>query len=280
MYVSGDGYKKLPGRSFPARAPWLGSLKRDWSVRPIPTEWSASGGMTGVDYMPALFGFARMRPDIFSKFPYPLGDVKGRKKCEAALFKPIAGAGWGLGEMNDGRLDTRGGGKDRQNDWVAVDLQEQHMLESVSVHWEVAKPNEYDIQFGPDGKKWTTAATVQLDDEHDGNSKTKVTSFGAGMSTRWIRISMRAPKTVHGFSIWEISACGFPVNTVTTTSAFYTAPTTATAPTTTTSTTHSPGHNSNTAAAEKALAACGTYKTSAQCDRQRCAYYQVRVGCD
>ena len=225
MYVSGDGYKKLPGRSFPARAPWLGSLKRDWAVRPAPTEWGASGGMTGVDYMPALFGFARMRPDIFSKFAYPLDSGKGgRKKCEAALYRRTGGEGWGFGEINDGDFNTLWGCADKFCS-IAIDLTKQHLLESVSIHWEAAQPHEYDIEVGLDGKHWTTAKkSVKLGSDYDWKTKTKTTTFGAGVQARWIRILPRDPKTEYGFKIYELSACGFPVNNSTTPTVWYTRP--------------------------------------------------------
>ena len=214
MYVTGDGYWKLPGRSFPARVPWVGSLRKDWAVRPPPTQWWEWGGMTGVDYAPAFFGFARMQPQVFSKFAYPLGDMKNRKTCEAALYRPVAGFGWAPSEINDGFSSTRwisSKSKEADYNWVAIDLQEQHTLRSVSIEWEGANPDKYKIQVGADGKAWTTVKTVILGDDAAYKRYVETTTLPAGTKGRWLRIFMQDPLTPHGYSLYEVSACGTPV---------------------------------------------------------------------
>jgi len=98
----------------------------------------------------------------------------------------------------DGDPKTRWTSTYEDDQWLSVDLGQEHSLVRVSIRWEVAHASRYMLQSSPDGKQWTTMAN------ETGREGWVATPLPAGSSGRWVRMFGQKRATSFGFSIWDM----------------------------------------------------------------------------
>ncbi|GAA2780213.1 discoidin domain-containing protein [Crossiella cryophila] len=107
------------------------------------------------------------------------------------------------GKAVDGDTSTRWAsveGVDPQ--WLAVDLGGPATVNRVSITWETAFAQDYQVQASADGRTWTTIRAVTGSD----GGVDELTSLNT--STRHIRVNGTRRATSYGYSIFELSVYG------------------------------------------------------------------------
>jgi len=143
--------------------------------------------------------------------------------CTIALGAITSGAGSWLGNAVDGDMSTRCFLETSANVWpsIAIDLGKDYPLASVTVDWEYAHPDEYEVQLSDDGSDWTTVAsgvpTYAHENWQDNGYHSVVTSSLSPPLplARHVQIvtsahSQQVLDNGWSYSIWEITVCSPP----------------------------------------------------------------------
>ncbi|CAK4195625.1 unnamed protein product [Aphanomyces euteiches] len=103
----------------------------------------------------------------------------------------------------DGNDETRFASKDSDPQWLEVDLGALHQVCHVSILWEAAFAQEYEIQLSKDRVEWTTGASVEI--IRKGWVKTKLPESSEACFVRMYGISRG---TDWGYSIYHFNVYG------------------------------------------------------------------------
>ncbi|MDQ2076692.1 discoidin domain-containing protein [Marinimicrobium sp. ABcell2] len=105
--------------------------------------------------------------------------------------------------VTDGDLSTRWASERTDEQWIAIDLGGLYNLNGVTLHWEAAYGEAYDIQVSTDGRTWST-----LHSEVNGTGGVDEISLkGAG---RYVRMNGHKRGTAWGYSLWAFEVYGEP----------------------------------------------------------------------
>ncbi len=112
----------------------------------------------------------------------------------------------------DGSLTTRWGSQLYNNaelncdEWLAVDLGNDYIINEVTIAWEAAFGTEYTIDISEDGTNWTSIVS-----ESEGNGGTVIFPISSEITARHIRIhATKRSLQYAGISIYEFKVKGRP----------------------------------------------------------------------
>ena len=120
---------------------------------------------------------------------------------DLAFQKPVVASSTGGGrpaDINDGNDSSRWSADNKDEEWVYVDLQEQHMVNRVVLNWENAYAKEYKIQVSTDARNWTDAITVK-----EGKTGPEALAFDEAPA-RYVRMQGIKRGTGWGYSLFDI----------------------------------------------------------------------------
>ena len=83
--------------------------------------------------------------------------------------------------------------------WIEVNLKEPRTIREITIDWETAAAQEYDVQVSADGSEWITVASVS-----DGKPDEDRTLDFDPVTAQQIKIIGKKRATDWGYSIWEI----------------------------------------------------------------------------
>ena len=106
----------------------------------------------------------------------------------------------------DGNTSTRWSSlRNEDENWIMVDLGQYSEINAMSIQWESACSDDYDIQVSSDKNNWITVK----DSMATGSSLLDEYNFDEPVYGRYVRVSSRKSRTLkYGISIYEISVYG------------------------------------------------------------------------
>ena len=105
--------------------------------------------------------------------------------------------------VTDGDMTSRWASARTDAQWIAIDLGELYSLSGVTLHWEAAFGQVYDIQVSADGNTWST-----LHRETNGTGGVdQINLKGVG---RYVRMEGHQRGSNWGYSLWEFEVHGTP----------------------------------------------------------------------
>lgn len=127
---------------------------------------------------------------------------------DLAYQKPVvASSGWNPPYINDGNDSSRWSADNLDGEWIYVDLQNEHMVNRVSLNWENAYAKEYKIQLSTDAQNWTDAVTVM-----QGKTGPEALSF-TETKARYVRMQGIKRGTGWGYSLFDFKVYGADADT-------------------------------------------------------------------
>jgi len=103
----------------------------------------------------------------------------------------------------DGDPDTRWSSEFSDSQWIAVDLGQPFILDSVRLSWETAYGADFQIQISDDSAQWTTVRTVT-------NNTGGVNDLPIAGTGRFVRMFGTRRGTEWGYSLWSFEVFGDP----------------------------------------------------------------------
>ena len=106
----------------------------------------------------------------------------------------------------DGNTSTRWSSlRNEDENWIMVDLGQYSEINAMSIQWESAYSDDYDIQVSSDKNNWITVK----DSMATGSSLLDEYNFDEPVYGRYVRVSSHKSRTIkYGISIYEISVYG------------------------------------------------------------------------
>ncbi|MGK5497748.1 beta-N-acetylglucosaminidase domain-containing protein [Streptomyces sp. URMC 125] len=101
----------------------------------------------------------------------------------------------------DGDPRTRWSSPAEDGQWLGVELDRPARVGEVRLHWQEAHASRYRVQVSPDGRSWTTAATVR-----DGRGGRETVRLDSPAGTRFVRVVGDERATRFGLSLWSLEA--------------------------------------------------------------------------
>ncbi|MBK8802700.1 MAG: glycoside hydrolase family 9 protein [Fibrobacteres bacterium] len=163
---------------------------------------------------------ATANPFLYPRMYAPLAPVAGPSgsgniaKGKRAIATSVEGAGREADKAVDGidggssrwsSIIERSKAVDESRHALVVDLAGRHLLQSISVSWEVAKAVKYSVYVAEDTANWTLVKTI-LDSSSTTSHKIVVED---SLWARWVKVSCeRRVKVDWGYSIQELTVMG------------------------------------------------------------------------
>ena len=137
--------------------------------------------------------------------------VQAFAEVNLALGKPTTasgaeGDGTSASKATDGDLTTRWSSRFRDNEWIAVDLQDCYLLTTVKLYWENAYATAYDIETSSDGENYTQVKAIT--GAKGGVQTIDIRQNDTPVEARFVRILCKARNTGYGASLWEMEVYG------------------------------------------------------------------------
>jgi hypothetical protein len=127
---------------------------------------------------------------------------------DLAYQKPVvASSGGNTQNINDGNDSSRWSADNKDEEWIYVDLQEDHMVNRVILNWENAYAKEYKIQMSTDAKNWIDGVTVMT-----GKTGPEALSFNETRA-RYVRMQGIKRGTGWGYSLFDMKVYGADADT-------------------------------------------------------------------
>lgn len=125
-----------------------------------------------------------------------------------ALDKPVTASSsedssLSIEQAVDGDPSTRWSSEFRDDYQITIDLEDRYNISGITLHWETAYSEEYEILVSDDGEAWTS---VSLITDGDGGEDT----IDVSAQARHLRIEGHKRATSWGNSLWEIEVEGEP----------------------------------------------------------------------
>lgn len=105
--------------------------------------------------------------------------------------------------VTDGDMNSRWASERTDAQWIAIDLGELYSLSGVTLHWEAAYGQVYDIQVSADGNTWSTVHS-------ETNGTGGVDQINLNGVGRYVRMQGHERGTQWGYSLWEFEVHGTP----------------------------------------------------------------------
>ncbi|NBC27945.1 MAG: T9SS type A sorting domain-containing protein [Bacteroidetes bacterium] len=107
------------------------------------------------------------------------------------------------GAVTDGDPGTRWSSPYQDDHWIFIDLEKVFSINSVTLNWEVAYGESYDIQVSVDAQNWTT-----VHEERNGDGGVDEITLNQPEKGRYIRMKGIKRGTEFGYSLWEFEVRG------------------------------------------------------------------------
>ena len=172
-------------------------------------ETAAEAAAVVVDPADNSWGKARVRiaDGVLDVFHYRIGfalamweagDVVNVAPAGTATASSVEVPQFGVLNVNDDNPSTRWASGYDDNSWVQVKLAEPTVVRGITINWEAACANAYELQTSNDGTTWTTLRTV-----NDSTCGLDLFTFDEGDPVQYVRMQGIDRKTTWGYSIWE-----------------------------------------------------------------------------
>ncbi len=212
---------KLDGTAFTAPTSFIGVAGIERTLEAITPQllngqyyifsnWSDGGAFTHTYITPSS------NTNVTANF-IPYVPDPNEKTLTSATTPVVASSSKGGNTPNlalDGNASTRWEsnyvGKtsaDADAEWIYVDLGSPKKITSVSINWEGAYAQEYDLQVSNDAVTWTLLKAVR---DAIGGQELHVTLNGIG---RYVRMKGILRYTIYGYSIYEFKVLGMDITT-------------------------------------------------------------------
>lgn len=99
----------------------------------------------------------------------------------------------------DGNFGTRWESAWEDPQWLQIDLGESRPLRTLSIFWETAFGQAYDLLDSSDGRSWTTVHSTR-----EGDGAGDRIEFPEGHRARYLKLDLKRRGTAWGYSIWEM----------------------------------------------------------------------------
>ncbi len=163
--------------------------------------------VTGTGRFVRMFGTARATPYGYSLWEFQVyGSLgSGGGTCgttDAALSQPATAssaqnAGTPASAAVDGNLGTRWSSAFSDPQWLQVDLGSSKSICGVTLNWETAYGQAFQVQTSPDGTTWTTIFSTTA-------GTGGVQALAVSGTGRYIRMYGTTRGTQYGYSLWEL----------------------------------------------------------------------------
>lgn len=140
---------------------------------------------------------------VLSLSPMSFASVTNIAEGKLATASSSESANYLPEQAIDSNLWSRWASDRTDGNWLAIDLQGLYDIESITLHWEVAFAEDYEIQVSHDGANWTTAKRVT-------GSNGGVDEQAINEQASHIRIKSLKRGTQWGVSLWEVEVFGAP----------------------------------------------------------------------
>ena len=134
----------------------------------------------------------------FTLAMWEAGDVVNVAPAGTATASSTEVPQFGPQNVNDGNTSTRWASGYNDNSWVQVKLAEPTVVRGITLTWESACANAYELQTSNDGTTWTTIRTVD-----DSTCGLDLFTFDESEPVQYVRMQGIDRKTTWGYSIWE-----------------------------------------------------------------------------
>lgn len=135
----------------------------------------------------------------FTLAMWDAGDVVNVAPSGTATASSTEVPQFGAPNVNDDKPSTRWASGYSDDSWVQVKLSEPTVVRGITVNWESACANAYELQTSTDGTTWTTIRTVD-----DSTCALDVFTFAESEPVQYVRMQGVDRKTTWGYSIWEL----------------------------------------------------------------------------
>lgn len=127
------------------------------------------------------------------------GDVVNVAPAGTASASSTEVPRFGPENVNDDDPSTRWASGYSDDSWVQVKLSEPTVVRGITVNWEAACANAYELQTSTDGTTWKTIRTV-----NDSTCALDLYTFPEDEPVQFVRVQGIDRKTNWGYSIWEL----------------------------------------------------------------------------
>ena len=128
-----------------------------------------------------------------------------------ALGKPVTASGFenaGTTPANavDGNLESRWSSRHKDEEWIAVNLENCYLLSTVKLYWEAAYATAFDVELSEDGENYHVAKSVT--GATGGVQTIDIRENDQPVPAQFVRIFCHTRNTGYGSSLWEIEVFG------------------------------------------------------------------------
>ena len=99
----------------------------------------------------------------------------------------------------DGDFGTRWESEWTDPQWLMIELPQPQALHRLSIFWETAYGQAYDVLTSSDGRRWSPVSAIT-----NGDGAGDEIVFPEGRTARWLKLDFRQRGTQWGYSIWEL----------------------------------------------------------------------------
>lgn len=157
-----------------------------------------------------MYGLKRSTRYGFSLFEFEVYGHQAQPAINRAANVPVMTSSNENASL-DGKFAVDENSKSRwssgfaDNQWIVLDLGEAQRINQVKLHWQNSYAKEYRIQFSLDGEQWHDAY-------HNAEGDGGVDEINLHSGGRYLRILCLTRVSRYGFSLFEIEAIGYPIN--------------------------------------------------------------------
>ncbi|MGW9629624.1 beta-N-acetylglucosaminidase domain-containing protein [Agromyces sp. NPDC055520] len=135
----------------------------------------------------------------FTLAMWDAGDVENVAPAGTATASSTEVPQFGAKNVNDGNASTRWASGYNDDSWVQVKLAEPTVVRGITLSWESACANAYELQTSNDGVTWKTIRTVD-----DSTCAFDLYTFPEDEPVQYVRMQGIDRKTTWGYSIYEL----------------------------------------------------------------------------
>ncbi|MDR1294186.1 MAG: discoidin domain-containing protein, partial [Bifidobacteriaceae bacterium] len=163
-------------------------------------------------------GYSLYEFEVWGRAVVPVVPVNVAEGLDCSTYRASSESndGEGVSDVNDRRVcrafdgltTTRWGSDGGDTQWIQVDLGRTHRIDKVTLMWESAYADAYEIQVSPNGSTWTT-----VDSHTDATpvaDHTDVIEFATPVEGRFVRMQGVHAATQWGLSLYEFQVWGAP----------------------------------------------------------------------
>lgn len=157
-----------------------------------------------------MYGLKRFTRYGFSLFEFEVYGHQAQPAINRAANVPVITSSNENASL-DGKFAVDENSKSRwssgfaDNQWIVLDLGEAQRINQVKLHWQNSYAKEYRVQFSLDGEQWHDAY-------HNAEGDGGVDEINLHSGGRYLRILCLTRVSRYGFSLFEIEAIGYPIN--------------------------------------------------------------------